>query len=106
MNFQTHSLILICFVSLSLSPPCRLDDSAEDLDVTMISRKTFFYLIGTLNASFAPDVDFNDCRGEDFSKEKSIQVSLTRERECVCVSYLIMQKIERVLKIKNEKERN
>jgi len=38
----------------------------------VISRKTLFYLISTLNAAF-PDYDFSDTRGSDFSKEPSLQ---------------------------------
>ena len=39
-----------------------------------ISRKTLFYLIATLNASFQPDYDFSHARSEEFSREPSIQV--------------------------------
>ncbi|XP_037958304.1 repressor of RNA polymerase III transcription MAF1 homolog [Teleopsis dalmanni] len=38
-----------------------------------ISRKTLFYLIATLNASFEPDYDFSDAKSHEFSKEPSIQ---------------------------------
>lgn len=34
-----------------------------------ISRKTLFYLIATLNASFHPDYDFTDAKSHEFSKE-------------------------------------
>ena len=37
-----------------------------------ISTKTLFYLISTLNASFNPDYDFSNAKGEDFSKEPSL----------------------------------
>ena len=39
----------------------------------VISRKTLFYLISTLNMAF-PDYDFSDTRGSNFSKEPSLQV--------------------------------
>ncbi|KAF9907926.1 RNA polymerase III-inhibiting protein maf1 [Linnemannia zychae] len=37
------------------------------------SRKTLFYLIGTLNASF-PDYDFSDTKPEHFRKEPSVGI--------------------------------
>lgn len=37
-----------------------------------ISRKTLFYLIGTLNASFLPDYDFSNAKSDEFSKEPSV----------------------------------
>lgn len=37
-----------------------------------ISRKTLFYLIGTLNASFLPDYDFSNAKSEEFSREPSL----------------------------------
>ncbi|KAG1682120.1 Repressor of RNA polymerase III transcription MAF1 [Nymphon striatum] len=37
-----------------------------------ISRKTLFYLITTLNASFRPDYDFTDAKSNHFSKEPSL----------------------------------
>ena len=39
----------------------------------VISRKTLFYLISTLNAAF-PDYDFMDTRSSEFSKEPNLQV--------------------------------
>lgn len=39
-----------------------------------ISRKTLFYLIATLNATFQPDYDFSDAKSHEFSKEPSLQV--------------------------------
>ncbi|XP_076357865.1 repressor of RNA polymerase III transcription Maf1 [Tachypleus tridentatus] len=36
-----------------------------------ISRKTLFYLIATLNASFHPDYDFSQAKSDEFSKEPS-----------------------------------
>lgn len=39
-----------------------------------ISRKTLFYLITTLNASFHPDYDFSDAKSTHFSKEPSLNV--------------------------------
>lgn len=40
-----------------------------------ISRRTLFYLIATLNASFHPDYDFSNAKSDEFSKEPSISVS-------------------------------
>lgn len=37
-----------------------------------ISRKTLFYLIGTLNASFLPDYDFSNAKSDEFSREPSL----------------------------------
>lgn len=34
-----------------------------------ISRRTLFYLIATLNASFGPDYDFSKAKAEEFSRE-------------------------------------
>ncbi|KAK2713396.1 repressor of RNA polymerase III transcription MAF1 homolog [Artemia franciscana] len=39
----------------------------------MIDRKTLFYLIATLNASFYPDYDFSFSSSEDFSREPSLE---------------------------------
>lgn len=38
-----------------------------------ISRRTLFYLIATLNATFQPDYDFCDAKSHEFSKEPSLQ---------------------------------
>ena len=40
----------------------------------VISRKTLFYLVSTLNAAF-PDYDFTDTRSSEFSKEPNLQVA-------------------------------
>jgi hypothetical protein len=37
----------------------------------IVSRKTLFYLISTLNASFHPDYDFSSSLSSEFSKEPS-----------------------------------
>lgn len=42
-----------------------------------ISRKSLFYLIATLNATFAPDYDFTDAKSSEFSRERSLQVNKT-----------------------------
>ncbi|XP_014675579.1 PREDICTED: repressor of RNA polymerase III transcription MAF1 homolog [Priapulus caudatus] len=39
----------------------------------VISRKTLYYLIATLNASFHPDYDFSNAKSHEFSKEPSFQ---------------------------------
>lgn len=36
------------------------------------SRKTLYYLISTLNASFRPDYDFSSAKSEEFSREPSV----------------------------------
>ena len=38
-----------------------------------ISRKSLFYLISTLNASFQPDYDFSNAKSEEFSRESCHQ---------------------------------
>jgi hypothetical protein len=52
------------------------DDSdtnvANGFSGSIISRKTLFYLISTLNASFQPDYDFSNTSSSEFSKEPSI----------------------------------
>ncbi len=40
-------------------------------NIDIISRKTLFYLISTLNASFQPDYDFSNTLSSEFSKEPS-----------------------------------
>ncbi|KAF9130996.1 RNA polymerase III-inhibiting protein maf1 [Mortierella sp. 14UC] len=60
-----------------LSPP--EDDSIRNIISPFgpmdqpASRKTLFYLIGTLNASF-PDYDFSDTKPEHFRKEPSVRI--------------------------------
>lgn len=41
--------------------------------IDIISRKTLFYLISTLNASFQPDYDFTNSSSSEFSKEPSFE---------------------------------
>lgn len=48
-------------------------DGEELMQYDKISRKTLFYLIATLNASFNPDYDFTNCRSEDFVREPSVK---------------------------------
>lgn len=45
----------------------------ESLLCDTISRKSLFYLIATLNATFAPDYDFTDAKSSEFSRERSLQ---------------------------------
>lgn len=47
------------------------DGDAKNPICDTISRKTLFYLIATLNASFGPDYDFSKAKAEEFSKEPS-----------------------------------
>ncbi|KAH7642246.1 repressor of RNA polymerase III transcription Maf1 [Dermatophagoides farinae] len=49
------------------------DSEFQYTPASMISRKTLFYLIATLNASFNPDYDFSNCRAEEFSREPSVK---------------------------------
>ncbi len=42
--------------------------------IDIISRKTLFYLISTLNASFQPDYDFSNTLSSEFSKEPTFDV--------------------------------
>jgi len=42
----------------------------------VISRKTLFYLISTLNASFQPDYDFSNTPSSEFSKEPTLEFVL------------------------------
>lgn len=52
---------------------CHSTSGDEDgLLCDTISRKTLFYLIATLNASFVPDYDFSDAKSDEFSKEPSL----------------------------------
>ncbi len=50
-----------------------LSSSATNGNLELISRKTLFYLISTLNASFQPDYDFSNTLGSEFSKEPSLE---------------------------------
>jgi len=60
-------------LSYSVSPvKGSSNDEASGHLCDTISRKTLFYLIGTLNASFLPDYDFSSAKSEDFSKEPSV----------------------------------
>ncbi len=42
-------------------------------NIDIISRKTLFYLISTLNASFQPDYDFSNTLSSEFCKEPSFE---------------------------------
>lgn len=58
-----------------LSPGCYSRSISGDEDGPLcdtISRKTLFYLIATLNATFQPDYDFSDAKSHEFSKEPSL----------------------------------
>jgi hypothetical protein len=56
----------------------QINSSTSTILCDVISRKTLFHLISTLNAAF-PDYDFSDTRGSEFSKEPTFQV-------CICTS--------------------
>ncbi|KAI9558301.1 hypothetical protein GHT06_015054 [Daphnia sinensis] len=55
------------------SQSCSISGDEEGPLCDTISRKTLFYLIATLNASFHPDYDFSYARSEEFSREPSVQ---------------------------------
>ena len=50
--------------------------SSSGTSIDIISRKTLFYLISTLNASFQPDYDFSNTLSCEFSKEPSFDFVL------------------------------
>lgn len=47
------------------------EDNTSSIDI--VSKKTLFYLISTLNASFQPDYDFTNTLSSEFSKEPSVE---------------------------------
>jgi hypothetical protein len=53
-----------------------LSDDQDSYLKDVISRKTLFYLISTLNASFSPDYDFTSTSSSEFSKEPSFEYIL------------------------------
>nr|SVE74411.1 EOG090X0C93 [Daphnia barbata]SVE75354.1 EOG090X0C93 [Daphnia dolichocephala] len=55
------------------SQSCSVSGDEEGPLCDTINRKTLFYLIATLNASFHPDYDFSYARSEEFSREPSVQ---------------------------------
>ena len=59
-------------VNRSLSDDLEYSSSFNG-SLDLISRKTLFYLISTLNASFQPDYDFSNTAGSEFSKEPSLE---------------------------------
>jgi len=63
-------------LAVSSSTSKSFSHSDEDGDCFLcdtISRKTLFYLISTLNASFYPDYDFSNAKSDEFNKETSIR---------------------------------
>ncbi|RZF41077.1 hypothetical protein LSTR_LSTR002709 [Laodelphax striatellus] len=78
MNPQDLQALSPPQTSLGVSPGCQIysrsisgDEEGPLCDT--ISRKTLFYLIGTLNAAFQPDYDFSNAKSHEFSKEPSLQ---------------------------------
>ncbi|XP_062501506.1 repressor of RNA polymerase III transcription MAF1 homolog [Corticium candelabrum] len=64
----------------ALSPPTHFDGPASYPSYPPAGplcdacpRKTIFYLISTLNASFHPDYDFSNAKSHEFSREPSVQ---------------------------------
>ena len=47
------------------------DESENPLNY-VCSKKTLYYLVSTLNASFRPDYDFSNAKSDEFSKEPSV----------------------------------
>ena len=47
-------------------------DEAENPLNYVCSKKTLYYLVSTLNASFRPDYDFSHAKSDEFSKEPSV----------------------------------
>ena len=60
-------------INRSLSDEAEYSSSCNMNNIELISRKTLFYLISTLNASFQPDYDFTSTQGSEFSKEPSLE---------------------------------
>jgi len=62
--------------------------SGEDCPLEdKINRKTLFYLVSTLNASFYPDYDFSNASSQEFSREPSLEwVVRTVERQLLAVA--------------------
>jgi len=46
--------------------------TADNLEMFVISRKTLFNLVTTLNLSFYPDYDFSDAKSHEFSRAPSL----------------------------------
>ena len=66
---QTFSVSPISTYSRSLS-------SADEMENPLsyaCSKKTLYYLVATLNASFRPDYDFSNAKSDEFSKEPSVK---------------------------------
>jgi len=63
--------------TLSTSPIySRSSSSADEIENPLCcacSRKTLYYLVATLNASFRPDYDFSNAKSDEFSKEPSVK---------------------------------
>lgn len=49
------------------------DDLNADFGEHIVSKKTLFYLISTLNASFHPDYDFTNTPSSEFGKEPTLE---------------------------------
>lgn len=52
-------------------------------NIDIVSRKTLFYLISTLNASYQPDYDFSNSPSSEFSKEPSFEFVLKSVENCL-----------------------
>lgn len=63
-----HSYMMSNSGDENLEQMCGSFNSSVDI----ISKKTLFYLVSTLNASFQPDYDFTNTNSSEFSKEPSV----------------------------------
>lgn len=59
-------------VSPNISHSFTSGDEVESPLNFACSRKTLYYLVSTLNASFRPDYDFSDAKSDEFSREPSV----------------------------------
>merc|ERR1740137_213199 len=75
-------------LGLRLFPHKSYASSGEDCPLEdKINRKTLFYLVSTLNASFYPDYDFSNSSSQEFSREPSLEwVVRTVERQLLAVA--------------------
>lgn len=70
-------------INRSLSDEHEYSSSCNANGIELISRKTLFYLISTLNASFQPDYDFSNSLGSEFSKEPSLEFVIKSVENCL-----------------------
>ena len=66
-----QTLLSVSPVALQYSKSFSADESENPLNY-VCSKKTLYYLVSTLNASFRPDYDFSNAKSDEFSKEPSV----------------------------------